>query len=116
MEKTSRNYDIQVEPIYIGEDMIFSVTGGKAHIGAVATAYFKENNIIIKCNSLPNHKEGDLAEEFAKLACENLKVSVTVVVGIHIDNATKEEILTLVKNAEIKFEEVLKTVIKNKIL
>lgn len=101
--------DILVETHFAGEDIIFIVTGGKAHIGAVATAYYEESDVSVSCKQLPHHKEGDLAEKMAKSAAIKLKVNVTVIVGIHINNATYTQILTLIDMAENKFEETLIT-------
>lgn len=105
--------DILVETHFAGEDIIFIVTGGKAHIGAVATAYYDESCISTSCKQLPHHKEGELAEKMAKSAAIKLKVNVTVIVGIHIDNATYAQIVTLIDIAKNKFEEILITLINN---
>lgn len=105
--------NISIETHFAGKDIIFIVTGGEAHIGAVATAYLDENGVSVSCKQLPHHKEGELAAKMAETAASKLQVNITVIVGIHIDNATNQQILNLVDNAQIKFEQALTTLIKS---
>ncbi|TCS81305.1 hypothetical protein [Tepidibacillus fermentans] len=95
-------YQIQIQHFKMGEDLVILVSGGVAHIGAVATAYVNENKIHVEVTQLPHHKEGELAREFAELAAQTLHRTVSVLMGIHIHQATKDDICQIeayVRNA-----------------
>lgn len=92
----NNSYNIQIKAYPMGNDFAFLITGGVAHIGAVATAYWENDNIQVKVIELPHHKEGELAKECAILASRLLQCTISVSMGIHIDNATKEQITEIV--------------------
>ncbi|WP_339061412.1 hypothetical protein [Tepidibacillus marianensis] len=100
-------FNIQIKQYNLGKDLVIHVTGGAAHIGAVATAYFDEDQLHVELLQLPHHKEGELAEEFAELAARKLRSTVTVLMGIHIDHATKEDIQNIIEEVKIGMEEVV---------
>ncbi len=84
-----------------GKDLQVLIGGGTApHIGAVAVSYWDEGILQTKRIQLPHHKEGELAEKISERLTSFLKRTVSVSIGIHIDHATQEEILLLVKNTE----------------
>ena len=86
--------EIKVQPM--GKDYVFIITGGAAHIGATVTAYTDQGKIVVEGTGLPGHKELELAKELAFQAIRDLGVTVTVIMGIHIDQATKEAIQSIV--------------------
>lgn len=101
---------ITIQRIPLGNDLLFLVTGGKAHIGAVVTAYPAEGKreVYVASHSLPGHREEPLAAEFARAAAERYQCAVTVVMGVHKDHATKEEILDMVKQIRGAMQEELR--------
>lgn len=88
--------NIEIKTIQMGSDYLFVITGGKAHIGATATAYWVESELNCQLIELPHHKEGELAKNCALHAANVLKCTVSVSIGIHIDHATKEQINEIV--------------------
>ncbi|HZG17618.1 MAG TPA: hypothetical protein VE710_21760 [Candidatus Bathyarchaeia archaeon] len=89
-------HGININTIHLGGDYLICVTGGSAHIGAVVTAYREQTEIRIQKQVIPGHHEAELAAQIATRACTMLGGTITVVMGIHIDNATKEEIREIV--------------------
>ncbi|WP_096190121.1 prenylated flavin chaperone LpdD [Evansella halocellulosilytica] len=87
-------YDIK----RIGEDWLLAVYGGThPHIGAICTAKWQEGKTkLLHSYQLPHHKEQELAEEIAAIWCSKFHGTVTVTVGIHVTQATKEMIQNLV--------------------
>lgn len=77
--------------------MIYVITGGIGHIGAVATAYIDGGEIQCQVVECPGHREGPLAKELAQLAAFVLGRTVTVTVGIHLEHATSKEIVEMVQ-------------------
>ncbi|WP_341278059.1 hypothetical protein [Paenibacillus sp. FSL H8-0537] len=98
-KELEQQVDIRVLPM--GSDLVFLITGGAAHIGASATAYWTAWGAHLaapKCDTitLPGHQEGELAAELAMLAASSLGVTATVVVGIHLEQPTRSEITNIV--------------------
>ena len=86
--------------------MVLVVGGGtRPHIGSVAVAIshasLKDPNKLTASASViavPGHKEDQLAREAALKLSRMLKTTVAVSVGLHVDNATPQEIELLVNN------------------
>ncbi|MEK4436685.1 MULTISPECIES: prenylated flavin chaperone LpdD [Paenibacillus] len=91
---------VRLQVIEAGEDKIFLVTGGKAHIGAVATFYPERERVVGTAVHIPGHKEQELCERLARKAANSLKVTVTVIMGIHFDAITRVQIDEIVQTAE----------------
>jgi len=111
MSFTPNPYNITFTKAQLGRDYLFTITGGEsmsgAHIGAVAVAFWQGEEVLVKCSELPSHKEGELARETALLAAKQLKCTCTVVCGIHIDNATHEQIAEIVEYVRSGFNNLL---------
>lgn len=93
----------------MGEDLILFLSGGeKPHIGAVAVAIPYKTTSSASLISIQEHKDGDLAKPLAERIAKQLKKKVILVVGIHIDNATKEDIQTLVDKSYKEVDEFIR--------
>lgn len=88
---------IHIEAIPMGDDWLFRVVGGEAHIGAAATAFYEKEEARVMISQVPGHREGQLAAELSRLACGRLKRTVTVVMGIHVEQPTREDIADIVR-------------------
>lgn len=80
----------------MGKDWVFQISGGRAHIGAVVIAYPHGDWIHSESLSVPGHREEQLATEMARYAAHELKQTVTVLMGIHVDHATKNDIQEII--------------------
>lgn len=101
---------LTLEEIEVGRDMLIIIKGGEAHIGAVSTAYpVRKDPFLVKVEttSVPGHKEHLLSEKFARHCTEQLHRSVTVVMGIHFDGLSMDEINTIVTITESMVESFL---------
>jgi hypothetical protein len=101
----TRPIRIRLRTVPVGTDLAVLITGGREHIGAVATAYREGDRVKVETHVLPGHREGDLAAEMARLAALSLKCTVTVAMGIHQDEATREEIDEIVRTVRRLMEE-----------
>lgn len=104
---STRPFGIAIQTYRVGEDYVYHLTGGKAHIGAVATAYVDNGVVQVGLTTVPGHREDELAVELAKAACEVHQQTVTAIVGIHIDYATREQIQQMVDVARQAIQEVV---------
>lgn len=73
----------------LDNDLLIIITGGAAHIGAIALA---EPDKPAQAIGKSNHREKELAEHIAQAVAAALARPVTVCAGIHYDNIDKAEI------------------------
>lgn len=98
---------VRLQVIEAGEDKVFMLTGGRSHIGAVATFYPDRERVNGATVHIPGHKEQELCERLARRASLYLKVTVTVIMGIHFDAITRMQIDEIVQTAEKLLDEEL---------
>lgn len=91
-------YKVFLEEKKIGDDIICVLSGGeKSHIGGIVVCEPRKDPQIIR---LENHYDYVVLEPIAKTACEKYKTTVVAVGGIHIDNASKQEIEIIIENCK----------------
>lgn len=88
----------------LGRDLLVTVTGGREHAGAIGIGMFVNGKATSSVITIPGHKEDMIAKQGAERISKQLKTNAILVVGIHIDNITREEIEATVKNAEALIE------------
>ncbi len=108
-------YQVTIAAIKTDEGIAVTITGGtKSHVGAVVLSSPRpslkgEGN---SCDSwiipLPTHKDDIIAKEIAENFCRQLRVPVSVTAGVHIDNATIDELKLLRENCQKAGEQLLK--------
>jgi len=87
---------------------MFVEGGDTPHVGANALACpcdaptntSGEISAFVSTLSAPGHRDDVLARDLALLACKSLRRNISLSLGIHVHSAAKEEIVTLVGNAE----------------
>jgi len=91
-------YQVFLEEKKIGKDLLYVLTGGeKPHIGGAVICKPGQKPQIL---SIGTHHDYIVLTPIAEKACKKYNKTVVAVGGIHIDNATKEEIDLLVKNCK----------------
>ena len=96
-------FKVTLYAITSGDDLIVIIEGGeKPHIGSVVIACpdkSKKVNYTIWTDA--GHKDNIVAEDAATELMKSLNFdkNVVVIAGLHIDNATREDIDRLVKNS-----------------
>ncbi len=92
-------YSVVLHDYMIGNDRLIVITGGEeAHIGS-ATLIEKSGDV--QTLSKNGHKDYIVSEKMANLIYDTIGKELLVICGIHIDNASKEEIDMLVENAQM---------------
>lgn len=99
--------DIELSEITVGRDLLLLITGGVRHIGAASTAYMDGGTARVMTSAVPHHKEHTISESVALRAAAALNRTVTVVMGIHYDNLTKEGIMEVVNIVNSKVDQYL---------
>ncbi len=92
-------YGIKLESYSIGKDMLIVITGGEEeHIGAATLIETKGHlQTIIK----RGHKDHVISQRVANIIYDTIGDDLLVVCGIHIDDASKDEIDILVNNVQV---------------
>ena len=89
-----------------GHGLCCFVTGGELpHVGGIAVA---KEGCVVESISLPMHKDAVLAKLLASTICSATGQPTSVTAGLHVDNATREDIQDLCNNARAAAEMYLR--------
>ena len=89
-------YKVWLEEKKVGDNKVYILGGGEqTHIGGIV---FCEPNKEPQVVRLEGHYDDIVLKPIAEAACKKYKTKVVAVGGVHVDNATKDEIETLVRN------------------
>ena len=97
-------YIIRATATFLGSDISVSVGGGTLeHIGAVSLGVYEpvRDSATLSTISVHTHRDDAVASYFAKTISKELKCTVSATAGIHIDDATEDEIKLLRNNSMI---------------
>jgi hypothetical protein len=108
-------YLVEAQTVTCGGDISVIIGGGTHyHIGAAALAVprasLADPNIISASASVicvTGHKDDDLARNAALRLAKDLNRIVTVSVGLHVDEASKDDIKILLKNFDAVIDKVI---------
>ena len=91
-------YSVRLESYSIGKDILIIITGGEEdHIGS---ATLIEERGHLQTMIKKGHQDHVVSEKMANIIYDTIGKDLVVVCGIHIDDASKEEIDILVGNAQ----------------
>ena len=99
-------YEITLAALSCGNDFSVTLTGGThPHVGAVALACgIMPDGTRLKYSAsvssmlVLDHKDDIVARKVAKMIADEVHANVTVTAGIHIDNATEDDLQILQEN------------------
>jgi len=91
-------YKVFLEKRELDDDLIYILGGGeKSHIGgAVICAPGEKSHVL----TYSTHHDYEVLMPIAEVACKKYNKTVVAIGGIHIDNATKEEIKIIIDNCK----------------
>ncbi len=91
-------YEVWMRKHKVGDDLIYVLGGGeRPHVGGVVVRRPGEEAEVVK---LEGHRDHEVLEPIARAACERYGRTVVAVGGIHIDDASKDEIDIIVANCK----------------
>ncbi|MDD3042829.1 MAG: hypothetical protein PHV51_05770 [Methanosarcinaceae archaeon] len=96
----------------LGEDYLLTLTGGKAHAGAVAVGLFDKTSKRASSSviTLPGHREDRIALDGARQVSRATRTTTVFVVGIHFEDISPVEIEWIVSTSEKMLAEFIKKV------
>ena len=95
LTRSAGSADLRIDATRVGKDLLVTVVGGKAHVGAVALGGFHRRSYA-SVLAVPNHRDDIIAKEAALRISKELRQSCVVVVGIHVRDATEEQVAEIV--------------------
>ena len=91
-------YKVFLEKKEIGTDLIYILGGGeRSHIGGLAICEPGKSPQVIR---LEGHYDDIVLKPIAEAACKKYNKKVAAIGGVHVDNASQDEIDLLVKNCK----------------
>ena len=89
-------YKVWIEEKKIGDGILYILGGGeRTHIGGIVVCEPDKPPEVIR---LEGHYDDIVLKPIAEMACKKYKTKVVALGGVHIDNASKEDIDKLVEN------------------
>lgn len=89
------------------DGVAITLTGGeRPHVGGMAMSIPRQQQTELKSRPetwitpRPGHRDSDIATLVAELLCRETGCCTAVIAGIHIDQATREEIDLLLQNSQ----------------
>lgn len=118
LEREYRNLKVTLEARWIGDDLVTTIYGGDSpHVGGVSVATLSQSEhrgvptVSVSTISVPGHKEYVLSNPLAERICRELRCTVTLILGIHVDDATSKDISAVSSLAEELITEMLSDMI-----
>ena len=113
-EKQAGRHTIYLDLKKIGKDLLIAIYGGdEHHIGGAAVAYPTPSHyrdattVSVSTMTLPGHKDYVVANTAAEKICKALETPTIVTVGIHYDNATKDDINEILFAVDVLAQDVI---------
>ncbi|HHO65869.1 MAG TPA: hypothetical protein ENJ71_05070 [Epsilonproteobacteria bacterium] len=101
-------YRVSLESYVIGRDRLVIITGGEEeHIGSATLIESKDH---LQTISKKGHQDHVISEKMANIIYDRIGNDLLVICGIHIDDASQEEIDMLVHNAQTCVDIFLKEI------
>lgn len=101
--RSSGRLTVELRAHRIGKDLLVTLTGGAAHIGAVGVGCSLGVRASASVVSLPEHRDDRMAHHAAERISAVYGCNCAVVAGVHFDDISPEEI----KETLRLYEEVL---------
>ncbi len=95
LTRNAGSADLRVDAAHVGKDLLVTLVGGKAHVGAVALGGFHKRSYA-SVLAVPNHRDDIIAKEAALRISKELRQNCVVVVGIHVHNASEGQVAEIV--------------------
>jgi hypothetical protein len=113
-EKKAGRHTLYLEAKDIGDDLLIVIYGGdEHHIGGVSAGhvtqshYREANTVSVSTLTFPGHKDYVVSNQVTEKVCDALCRSVVTTVGIHYDDATREEIKVIITTVDALVDEMI---------
>lgn len=106
LTRNAGSAQLRIEATRLGRDMVVTLVGGDAHIGAVALAGSNQRaNVPVL--AVPYHRDDGIAKEAALRIAKEFNCNCVVIVGIHVSNASQDQINEIVNTSSLLVDELI---------
>ncbi|MDY6965043.1 MAG: hypothetical protein SVM80_03615 [Halobacteriota archaeon] len=86
----------------MGEDYVVDILGEGAHVGAIGVGCYDtvDSRASSSVITMTGHRDDRIAKDGAERISKNTKKTTVLIVGIHLDDITEEEISTIMENSK----------------
>jgi hypothetical protein len=106
LTKNAGSAELQIEATLLGRDMLITLVGGDAHVGAVALAGSNQRSDA-PVLAVPGHRDDVIAKEAALRISKEFNCNCVVIVGIHVSNASRDQINEIVNASLLLVDELI---------
>lgn len=85
-------YHVELSVERVGRDLLCRVSGGEAHLGAVALSEWRDGRAHTRCLSAEGHREQAIARHAAHTLCAAARCTVSCLAGIHFDEVSRADV------------------------
>lgn len=117
INQSQNDISITLCALPMGNQWNITITGGTAHLGAVAVGIPRpslsdprKNSASVSVLTVTGHRDDDIARPSAHFLASELQQVIVVSCGIHFDNITPEHIHLIEKLVQKALKEFLNTV------
>lgn len=115
-------YEVKLTAVSSGKELTVVISGGeKPHIGAIAISIprpsLEDSNKMSASTSvftLVGHKEDELSKQMAENITKLTEKVTVMIMGLHIDKATPQDIKSLNQNTQKVVDKLRETLVKKK--
>ena len=115
-------YKVKLTALFSGKELTVIISGGeKPHIGAIAVSIprpsLEDSNKVSASTSvftLVGHKEDELSKQIAENITKLTEKVTVMIMGLHIDKATPQDIKSLSQNAQKVVDKLRERLVKKK--
>jgi gallate decarboxylase subunit D len=109
LTRNAGSADLRIEATRLGRDLLITLVGGDAHVGAVALAG-PNQRADVSVLSVPKHRDEVIAKEAALRISKEFNCNCVVIVGIHVSNASADQINEIIDASFWLVDELIEAV------
>jgi gallate decarboxylase subunit D len=109
LTRNAGSADLRIEATRLGRDLLITLVGGDAHVGAVALAG-PNQRADASVLSVPEHRDDVIAKEAAVRISKEFNCNCVVIVGIHVSNASADQINEIIDASFWLVDELIEAV------
>lgn len=97
---------LRIDVTRLGKDLLVTLVGGRAHVGAVALGGFNQR-AYASVLAVPDHRDDLIAKEAACRISKEFNCNCVVIVGIHVSNASGDQINEIIDVSFLLVDELI---------
>ena len=111
LTRGAQRTEVWLKAYWLGPDLLVHIGNAQAHLGAVAVGEYDEEHQRTSVSVITRlgHKDDIVARRAANRLASSLRIPVCVLAGIHLPEASRKEIVQLVRNAGLAVTSLIRS-------